>query len=654
MGENIKCAAYMPSDEADRAYFVLYQTLESFILHTHAYIYIRLHKHTSLSHRAPPFLSSFPQMLPSVVDGPTRSQSNEPSLISKLSAFVAGLALALTVLATLHNGPIEYTRYQQNNALNIMQGHHSEPKQFNVVPTSISSQSQPHKAIHPRTRHLVSIPIAGQSHSNTIQLSETDDDASGVIASDAIPCSFSFHPNHPSQIAVTIEPSWDNPPLTAMQNALEWLTAVYTSYELGTQYAFSPLYSSEKQEGPIWQRFLGLQAGEFTVDDLNQRLDGESSLVNEIFQYKSSKDLLYLINAKLDSLGVTHSNAPPMLFTVRRVHYLDSRVVCHTKLQQVLRQKYCAARANVPVPFSLYTNSDGKSTSQPIRIAVQLMPSLVEPAGSNAKDPTQLDAFLPSNWPEYIEAISRALIQLVEVLRTHTHAPIHIHLLPSSPLAAGHPLHAIPNSRELRQVVSEDVNKDGSEGMFLHTHFDLSPLHSFHHLVMSDILIAGWNEQALFAVALHEGVTLIPELPHTFKQSHKPVPIYNLPTCSDKTGTYSLRLGSESHNNQLSRFTAFFAPSANDTGASNTKSSGSLRPSRFSFPSQRMVDRRLAEANFVLDKFSRPHSMQVKPDDKLMRLCQAIPEDDNYTFQIDQLQVAKDALTQQQAVKAKL
>lgn len=508
-----------------------------------------------------------------------------------------------------------------------------------LVPDAVAGDAQ--LTVRDRHRHG-HLPTAAE-------LLEKDVLAAGgkPLAEDAIPCAFSFHSNVKSALAITCETTHDpSAPSSEMQNVLEWLYGVSYSYALGIQYAWMPMFSPDKHLGSLWARFLGFQQGEVTLDDLNQRHGEGTVTLQNIDHRDSTKDTLAAFEAHLARVeGRTKENAPSIMYWVRRPQELSSTVLCHAPMLRTLRQKYCAARALRPVPFSLYTTPAGPPPkSHPIHIAVQLASSLHPASGQG--DAKTILGNLPASMEEYIDMTGLAVAQLLQTLRRHTRAALHVHLFASPPLKREHtetpsPLLTLEKHPMLRQVIAGDTAANAlNEGMILESHFHISHLHAFHHQVMADILIADWTAYGLLASALNEGIVLIPNLPHQARVTNPVTPFYDLPVCTNQVLKYEVRKpetpaeADSRAEKQAVRFQEFFAKdeagltiiSLNSTAVASS-SSVDLIPSRFEIPLRRIVRRRHAEAYALTTAFTTAaHSLLQKPNALAMRHCQAIPE----------------------------
>lgn len=464
------------------------------------------------------------------------------------------------------------------------------------------------------------------------------------------------------------------------------------------------VFSSSAQ---VWARFLGLESGEISVDDLNARYGDAPGGVTVAFVDHPETRLA--AKQKIEEAiagfgeGVSRATAPSHMWWIRRPRQLDSSMVCHAQFARTMRQKYCAARAFRPVPVSLYntaaTASDDQSSgasqltlpllppprSHPIHIAVQLHSTLDPKSGSG--DSSTILANLPADFTEYIDAMGLTLTHLLTSLRRHTRSQIHIHLFADPPLQPGDtnsPLWKLEQHPLLREYITKDgsngpagsssaASSSTPEGIILRSHFALPRLHAFHHWVLSDVFVSGWNAQSLLAVTLHEGVVLVPALPHLEAIGGTAPRYFDMPVCGPSTMRYALRrqlhsaTDEASHPAQMKQqraFDRFFAvpstlaagdPAAASEAAGTAAAAAAappsfvippgagsdaplapgLLPSRFPLPNRRVIRRRNAEA-LVLSSFfdlaaerkddADSTSGVVHPNALMMRHCQAIPE----------------------------
>ena len=568
------------------------------------------------------------------------------------------------------------------------------------------------KSLHRRKRPVAD-PAAARSGPTSLELLEADVvRASGGKVSDAsIPCAFSFHPHTLTRtpLAITAESTGDftnaESATAPIHNLLEWVFGVVMSYELSINWAWFTPMAGDKPGEQVWARFLGLESGEISVDDLNARYGDSPGGVTVAFVDHPETRLA--TKQKIEESiagfgeGVSRATAPSHMWWIRRPRQLDSSMVCHAQFARTMRQKYCAARAFRPVPVSLYTTpaSDDPSISSPlslplppprshpIHIAVQLH-SVLDPK-SGTGDPSTILANLPQDFTEYLESMGLTLTHLLTTLRRHTRSQIHVHLFADPPLQPGDtssPLWKLEQHPLLREFIIKDGSGHGAgasssagsqqlpEGIVLRSHFLLPRLHAFHHWVLSDIFVSGWNAQSLLASTLHEGIVLVPALPH-FELIGGSAPRYfDLPVCGPSTVRYQLRRRAQEATDEASQpsqmkqqraFDKFFGvappvaagdpvaaaevagtPAAAATAAatpvfvippgagSDTPLGAGLLPSRFPLPNRRVVRRRNAEAlvlsSFFSESSSKDHTESssgvVHPNALLMRHCQAIPE----------------------------
>jgi len=529
----------------------------------------------------------------------------------------------------------------------------------------------------PRHQHAQAGPDAGKT---SAELLEADVLTAGgrPLAEDSIPCAFSFHPDAKTALAVTGDTSgnWVTP-TSPMFNLLEWFYGVVLSFEAGVQYAYLAPYALDKPTAQVWPRFWGLAAGEFTPDDLSQR-QPEAKLA-EVF-VDNALDIpasVSKIEAATKALGegINKDNAPPTLWHLRRPRVLDSHMVCHPKVVRVLRQKYCAARAFRPVPVSLYEDAlaraDAAASSSssdsgpslvpgmpllppaqqhPIHIAVQLHSLLDSPSGPSAEAAAEIFKHLPTSMDEYVASMGLLLTQLLTSLRRHSTAQLHVHLFADPPLAQADSTNALwglESHPGLRSFIRGDASVNPSnEGVSLQSHYFLSALHSFHHLVLSDVLVTGWSSSSLMAVALHEGsAILVPSLPRVAELGGQQPSHFDLPLCGEWMESYDLRLKPASEDpadkrrveKQRVKIAKWLnvegaeVPPASPVGGDGSKSTApAVTPSRLSLPSRRLARRRSAEALVLSTAFSSEEPLVrpplFRPNALLMRHCQAIPE----------------------------
>jgi hypothetical protein len=528
----------------------------------------------------------------------------------------------------------------------------------------------------PRHQHAQAGPDAGKT---SAELLEADVLAAGgrPLAEDSIPCAFSFHPDAKTALAVTGDTSgnWVTP-TSPMFNLLEWFYGVVLSFEAGVQYAYLTPYALDKPTAQVWPRFWGLAAGEFTPDDLSQR-QPEAKLA-EVF-VDNALDIaasVSKIEAATKALGegINKDNAPPTLWHLRRPRVLDSHMVCHPKVVRVLRQKYCAARAFRPVPVSLYEDASAHADAaaslasdsgpslvpdmpllppaqqHPIHIAVQLHSLLDSPAGPSAEASADIFKHLPASMEEYVTSMGLLLTQLLTSLRRHSTAQLHVHLFADPPLVqtdSTNALWALESHPGLRSFIRGDASANPSnEGVSLQSHYFLSALHSFHHLVMSDVLVTGWSSSSLMAVALHEGgAILVPSLPRVVELGGQQPSHFDLPLCGEWMESYDLRLKSASEDPSdkkrvekqrvkiekwLNAEGAEVPPATPIGGNGASAAAPAQTPFRLPLPSRRLARRRSAEALVLSTAFSNEEPLVrpplFRPNALLMRHCQAIPE----------------------------
>jgi len=607
-----------------------------------------------------------------------------PSWAQKLACLSAGLLLALLLMAVLQIAQVQPSGLQhvQVGAVPTLQHVQS------ATPASVEAALTSHALVvastpgarrrlldvaspqtassrHGRQRRPQGAAVAGAAGKTSAELLEADVLAAGgrVLGEDAVPCSFSFHTGEQTALTVTSDTSSNyQTPMSPLYNLLEWMYGVVLSYDADIQYCYVTPFAMDKPTAQVWPRFWGVAAGEFTVDDLSQRF-AESKMatvfVDNALSLPTSVDKVKEATRALGE-GITRENASPTLWYLRRPRVLDSQMACHPRMVRVLRQKYCAARAFRPVPVSLYDDATAPASpssslmrglpvlpppqQHPIHVAVQLSsdvgPDVASAAGS------EMGNYLPRSMDEYVQAMALVIAQVLVALRRHTTAQVHVHLFADPPLEQSdvrNALWRLESDATLHALIASDASSNPlNEGVSLQTHYFLNALHSFHHLVMSDVLIAGWSATSLMAVTLHEGgASLVPALPQK-KEIGGDQPVhFDLPLCGPWMESYRLRPSTpqqvEAQRVKIERWLNAegvevpAAPTAGTAAAADAVADAkapALTPSRMELPSRRLARRRSAEALVLSTAFSEPlvRPPLFRPNALLMRHCQAIPE----------------------------